>query len=126
MASSSPVAARSAASPSTSRTGCPSSAFRVKDGPGHIAAGREAVVGSWVHLAGVVKSDRIELYVNAKLAASAKTPGYIPSNCGQGMEIGSILSERINMPVYVDNDANVMALAESRFGAGIGSDRPDQ
>jgi len=61
---------------------------RVQDGPAHIAAGRGSVAGSWVHLAGVVRSDRIELYVNGKLAATEKTPGYIPSNCGQGMEIG--------------------------------------
>lgn len=38
----------------------------------------------------------------------------------QGMEIGRILHERLNMPVYVDNDVNAMALAESRFGAGVG------
>ncbi len=39
-----------------------------------------------------------------------------------GMEIGRILRERLNTPVYVDNDANVVALAEARFGAAIGSD----
>ena len=61
---------------------------RVKDDPSHIAAGRDQVVGPWVHLAAVVKSQCIELYVNGKLAASAKTPGYIPGNCGQGMAIG--------------------------------------
>ncbi|MCK4606922.1 MAG: ROK family protein [candidate division Zixibacteria bacterium] len=43
-------------------------------------------------------------------------------NGWQGMEIGRILKERLNMPVYVDNDANVVALAETRFGAAIGSD----
>jgi len=61
---------------------------REQDGPAHIAAGKENVVGDWVHLAGVVKVDRVELYVNGKLAATEKTPGYIPGNCGQGMEIG--------------------------------------
>ncbi len=61
---------------------------REKDGPGYIAAGSERVVGRWVHLAGVVREDRIELYVDGELAATAETPGYIPSNCGQGMEIG--------------------------------------
>lgn len=61
---------------------------REQEGPAHIVAGREEVVGSWVHLAGVVKVDQIELYVNGKLAATTKTPGYIPGNCGQGMEIG--------------------------------------
>ncbi|PWB75936.1 hypothetical protein C3F09_01360 [candidate division GN15 bacterium] len=38
----------------------------------------------------------------------------------QGMEIGQILRERVNLPVYVDNDVNAMALAESRFGAAVG------
>jgi len=61
---------------------------RSGDHPAHIAAGKEQVVGAWVHLAGVVKADRIEVYVNGKLAATAKTPGYVPGNCGQGMAIG--------------------------------------
>nr|MBN2277013.1 ROK family protein [candidate division Zixibacteria bacterium] len=34
-----------------------------------------------------------------------------------GTPIGSHLSSHLNMPVYVDNDANAMALAELRFGA---------
>lgn len=29
-----------------------------------------------------------ELYVDGKPAATAETPGYIPGNCGQGMEVG--------------------------------------
>ena len=61
---------------------------RRQEDPAHIAAGAQTVVGSWVHLAGVVKQDCIELYVNGRLAATASTKGYIPSDCGQGMEIG--------------------------------------
>jgi glucokinase len=38
----------------------------------------------------------------------------------KGTAIGPFLSERLNMPVWVDNDANVVALAEHRFGAGVG------
>lgn len=61
------------------------------------------------------------------------TPGAVDARTGtvigpcpniegwQGTEIGSILQERLNMPVFVDNDANVVALAEARFGAAIGS-----
>ena len=60
----------------------------VEDGPAYIAAGKTQVVGSWVHLAGVIRQDRIELFVNGKLAATAKTRGYLPGECGQGMEIG--------------------------------------
>ncbi len=61
---------------------------REKEGPSYLAVGKEKVVGTWVHLAGVVRSDRIELYVNGKLSATARTDGYLPGNCGQGMEIG--------------------------------------
>ena len=61
---------------------------RVEDGPTYIAAGIEKLAAEWTHLAGVVRDDRIEVYVNGTLAGSAKTPGYIPGNCGQGMEIG--------------------------------------
>jgi hypothetical protein len=45
-------------------------------------------VGDWVHLAGVVHEDRIELFVDGRLAATTETVGLIPGNCGQGMEIG--------------------------------------
>ncbi|MCX6826349.1 MAG: ROK family protein [candidate division Zixibacteria bacterium] len=38
-------------------------------------------------------------------------PGWV------GIEIGHHLKEHLNIPVYVDNDANAMALAELRFGA---------
>ncbi|MEA3296813.1 MAG: ROK family protein [candidate division Zixibacteria bacterium] len=38
-----------------------------------------------------------------------------------GMDIGKRLKERLNMPVFVDNDANCVALAEARFGAAIGA-----
>jgi glucokinase len=30
------------------------------------------------------------------------------------------LEKRVNLPVFVDNDANLMALGEARFGAGVG------
>ncbi len=39
----------------------------------------------------------------------------------QGMEIGRNLRERLNVPVFVDNDVNSMALAESHFGAAHGA-----
>jgi len=60
------------------------------------------------------------------------TPGTVDSRTGkviglspnidgwQGMEIGRTLSDRLNMPVFVDNDVNAMALAEQRFGAATG------
>lgn len=61
---------------------------RFQDGSGYVAAAREPLGSGWTHLAGVVEKDRIRLYVNGKLAASAPTTGYLPSECGQGMEIG--------------------------------------
>jgi len=61
---------------------------RSKEAPADIVAGREKIGNGWTHLAGVVANDRIELYVNGKLAASAKTGGLMTSNGGQGMEIG--------------------------------------
>lgn len=60
----------------------------VQDGPSHIAAAKQQAASQWIHLAGIVHRDRIELYVDGKLASQTKTDGYIPGNCGQGMEIG--------------------------------------
>ena len=39
----------------------------------------------------------------------------------QGMEVGKSLREHLNMPIWVDNDVNVMALAELKFGAAQGA-----
>jgi glucokinase len=35
--------------------------------------------------------------------------------------VGKVLSERIGLPVFIDNDANVAVLAEHRFGAARGA-----
>jgi glucokinase len=54
-------------------------------------------------------------------AKSGKVIGVSPNiNGWHGMEIGQILRDRLNLPVWVDNDVNAMALAESRFGAAVG------
>ncbi len=37
-----------------------------------------------------------------------------------GFELGDWLQQRVGVPVFVDNDANVAALAEARVGAGNG------
>lgn len=39
----------------------------------------------------------------------------------RGTEIGPILKQHLNMPVFVDNDANCVALAETRLGAARGA-----
>jgi len=61
---------------------------RLQGGPGTIAAAEQTVGEGWVHLAGVIRAERIELYVDGRRAASTKTDGYLPNNCGQPMEIG--------------------------------------
>lgn len=62
---------------------------RVQDGPLHVATGQQAVaLNEWTHLAGVIGKEQVELYVNGRLAAASPTPGYLNSDCGQGMEIG--------------------------------------
>ena len=35
--------------------------------------------------------------------------------------IRDLIAERLGLPTFVDNDANVAALAEHRFGAGRGA-----
>lgn len=40
----------------------------------------------------------------------------------QGIPIRDLMTERLGLPVFVDNDANVAALAEHRFGAARGAD----
>ena len=62
------------------------------------------------------------------------TPGAVESKSGKvigdspniegwhGTVVGDILRERLNLPIHVDNDVNNVALAEHRFGAGIGYD----
>ncbi|HUV30436.1 MAG TPA: ROK family protein [Acidobacteriota bacterium] len=52
---------------------------------------------------------------------SGRVVGFAPNIDGwEGMKIGQILTERLNLPVLVDNDVNAMAVAESRFGAAVG------
>jgi len=47
--------------------------------------------------------------------------GHSPNiNGWQGTQIGSVLKERLNMRVVVDNDVNAMALGELRFGSAKG------
>ncbi len=62
-----------------------------QEGPSYIAAAPadQAVNDDqWTHLTGVVQRDQIQLYVNGQLAAEAATEGFLPGDCGQGMEIG--------------------------------------
>lgn len=39
-----------------------------------------------------------------------------------GIRFGALMAERLDMPVFVDNDGNLAALAEHRAGAAVGVD----
>ena len=43
-----------------------------------------------------------------------------PNIAWQNLHLGTMLSERLDLPVVIDNDANVAALGEALFGAGRG------
>ena len=65
---------------------------------------------------GVGTAGAIDFKKGKVIGPSPNIPGW------EGMEIGQNLEDRLNMPVYVDNDVNSMALAEHRFGAAVGHD----
>lgn len=69
--------------------GRPRFTTRIKGKVTSIAA-REKAVGKWVHLAGVLSSDKkMQLYMDGKQVASAKVDGLIPGDPQEAMEIGS-------------------------------------
>jgi predicted NBD/HSP70 family sugar kinase len=55
--------------------------------------------------------------MNASLQRTIKPPR-MPG--WDGVDVRSILARELAVPVYLDNDANLGALGESRFGAGVG------
>lgn len=68
--------------------GRPRFATRIK-GKATAVAAKAKALGKWVHLAGVLSSDKqMHLYVDGKLVASAKVDGLIPSDPQEAMEIG--------------------------------------
>jgi predicted NBD/HSP70 family sugar kinase len=74
-------------------------------------AGVEAsrLIGAGVALSGPVDRN------TGLVSSSAILPGWV------GVDAASWLSERLGVPVHVDNDANLGALAESVLGAGRGT-----
>jgi glucokinase len=64
---------------------------------------------------GVGSPGAIEFKTGRVLGQTPHIPGW------EGMEIGENLRDRLNMPVWVDNDVNAMALAELKFGAAAGA-----
>ena len=47
------------------------------------------------------------------------TPNF---RCWKEVEVAKELKKRVHLPVFVDNDANLMALGEATFGSGIGKE----
>ena len=52
--------------------------------------------------------------------ATTGTLLWAPHHRGSDVPLGGELSQRLGLPVVVDNDANLAALAEARLGAGSG------
>lgn len=54
------------------------------------AIAKVEIAGRWAHLVGVLNEDKsMELYVNGKLAATAKAKNLIPVDPAQGLEVGA-------------------------------------
>ncbi len=69
--------------------GRPHFAVRVNKKPFVVGAEQKAV-GDWVHLAGVLTSDKkLQLYVDGELAATAEAGGFVTEEPAQAMEIGA-------------------------------------
>ncbi|HET9006329.1 MAG TPA: ROK family protein, partial [Actinomycetes bacterium] len=64
--------------------------------------------------------------IGLRAAGMVEWPGgqarWAPHNTYRRMELRHLLHERTGLPTMVDNDANVAAWAEARFGAGAGTD----
>ena len=70
---------------------------------------RETVIGAGMGLPGPIYQG---LATHGTIGSSAILPGWI------GMTAAAELQKRLEIPVMVDNDANLGALAEAAFGAG--------
>ena len=70
---------------------------------------RDRLLGAGVGLAGPIDQ------ATGTVGSSAILPGWV------GMPVAQELTQRLGLPVHVDNDANVGALAESVLGAGRGA-----
>jgi len=97
--------------------------------PSHVAKGATPLLHMVTNIAEnlLLRAAEDELQINW---LGVGTPGVVDINTGTvigispnipdwvGTELGPHLKEHLNLPVYVDNDANSMALGELRFGAG--------
>ncbi len=71
------------------QSGRPQFAVRINSKLCSVSA-REGIIGRWVHLAGTLTDGKeLRLYVDGRLAASAKAPGLIAEDPQEAMEIGT-------------------------------------
>ena len=71
---------------------------------------RSEVIGVGVGMPGPIH------LATGRIGSSAILPGWV------GVTVAADMSERLRLPVHVDNDANLGALAELHWGAGKGCD----
>lgn len=94
--------------------------------PTPAGAGREALLNHLEHTArallarapvaalGIATAGWVNVNTGAIAYATDNLPGW------SGTPVGEELSNRLSIPVAVENDANALALAEKEFGAGSG------
>ena len=71
------------------QNGRPHFAVRISGKPASVGA-KTKVAGKWAHLAGVLTLDKkLQIYVDGKLAGTAKAPGLIAADPQEAMEIGA-------------------------------------
>ncbi|HZA81818.1 MAG TPA: ROK family protein, partial [Actinomycetes bacterium] len=96
---------------------------RVPTPPDDQAATLAALLAAVEELWG--RHDRVEA-IGVGAAGLVEWPGgrarWAPHNSYRRLELRRLLHERTGLPTTVDNDANAAAWAETRFGAGVGSD----
>ncbi|MEJ6389568.1 ROK family transcriptional regulator [Gymnodinialimonas ulvae] len=72
-----------------------------------IGRGVDEVAGLGLGMAGLIDAERNFVY-------------WSPSLKPRNVELGAVLAKTLPMPVFVDNDANLVAKAEQHFGEGQG------
>src|ERR671933_820516 len=87
------------------REGLDAAAELVQEALNDAGVERERVIGAGMGLPGPIQQDGV-------VGSSAILPGWI------GVAAGAEMRARLDLPVMVDNDANLGALAEAAFGAG--------
>ncbi len=70
---------------------------------------RDRLIGAGVALSGPIDSE------TGQISSTTILPGWV------GVDVATLLSERLGVSVNVENDANLGALAESALGAGRGA-----